>query len=191
MPPWPHQPDRQGVDLVSVNGQCLRGAGGRDGMILISGEALIDLIPDPEKAAAYDAVLGGSPYNVAIGLGGWERRPPSSPAYRRTATATRWPVAFATMASTFPLSRATIARRRSPSSCAEPRRPDRATLSIWTEQRTTALGRSRKNGPPPQGTCTSVLSPRSTRHGESVAGAHEERRAHMQRSATIRTSAPW
>jgi fructokinase len=38
-------------------------------MILISGEALIDLIPDPEKDARYDAVLGGSPYNVAIGLG--------------------------------------------------------------------------------------------------------------------------
>jgi fructokinase len=38
-------------------------------MILISGEALIDLIPDPIKAGAYDAVLGGSPYNVAIGLG--------------------------------------------------------------------------------------------------------------------------
>jgi fructokinase len=38
-------------------------------MILISGEALIDLIPDPVKANAYDAVLGGSPYNVAIGLG--------------------------------------------------------------------------------------------------------------------------
>ena len=37
-------------------------------MILISGEALIDLIPDPMKANAYDAVLGGSPYNVAIGL---------------------------------------------------------------------------------------------------------------------------
>src|SRR3974390_3246096 len=37
-------------------------------MILISGEALIDLIPDPEKENAYDAVLGGSPYNVAIGL---------------------------------------------------------------------------------------------------------------------------
>jgi fructokinase len=37
-------------------------------MILISGEALIDLIPDPERASAYDAVLGGSPYNVAIGL---------------------------------------------------------------------------------------------------------------------------
>ena len=37
-------------------------------MILISGEALIDLIPDPDKANAYDAVLGGSPYNVAIGL---------------------------------------------------------------------------------------------------------------------------
>jgi fructokinase len=37
-------------------------------MILISGEALIDLIPDPIKPGAYDAVLGGSPFNVAIGL---------------------------------------------------------------------------------------------------------------------------
>src|SRR5271154_7117953 len=37
-------------------------------MIMISGEALIDLIPDPVKVDAYDAVLGGSPYNVAIGL---------------------------------------------------------------------------------------------------------------------------
>jgi len=37
-------------------------------MILVSGEALIDLIPDPAKASAYDAVLGGSPFNVAIGL---------------------------------------------------------------------------------------------------------------------------
>jgi fructokinase len=38
-------------------------------MILISGEALIDLIPDPEVDGRYDAVLGGSPFNVAIGLG--------------------------------------------------------------------------------------------------------------------------
>ena len=38
-------------------------------MILISGEALIDLIPDTEKEFRYDAILGGSPYNVAIGLG--------------------------------------------------------------------------------------------------------------------------
>ena len=38
-------------------------------MILVSGEALIDLIPDPVRDNAYDAVLGGSPYNVAIGLG--------------------------------------------------------------------------------------------------------------------------
>src|SRR5271155_221946 len=37
-------------------------------MILISGEALIDLIPDPAVADRYDAVLGGSPFNVAIGL---------------------------------------------------------------------------------------------------------------------------
>jgi len=38
-------------------------------MILISGEALIDLIPDPDQDRRYDAVRGGSPYNVAIGLG--------------------------------------------------------------------------------------------------------------------------
>jgi len=38
-------------------------------MILISGEALIDLIPDPQTDQRYDAVLGGSPFNVAIGLG--------------------------------------------------------------------------------------------------------------------------
>ena len=37
-------------------------------MILISGEALIDLIPDPEEDDRYDALLGGSPFNVAIGL---------------------------------------------------------------------------------------------------------------------------
>lgn len=41
---------------------------GRPGMILISGEALIDLIPDPEVDERYDAKIGGSPYNVAIGL---------------------------------------------------------------------------------------------------------------------------
>jgi len=38
-------------------------------MILISGEALVDLIPDRVREGAYDAVLGGSPFNVAIGLG--------------------------------------------------------------------------------------------------------------------------
>ena len=38
-------------------------------MILISGEALVDLIPDPVQDGRYDAALGGSPYNVAIGLG--------------------------------------------------------------------------------------------------------------------------
>ncbi|HEY1942188.1 MAG TPA: carbohydrate kinase [Roseiarcus sp.] len=38
-------------------------------MILISGEALVDLIPDPDMEGRYDAVRGGSPYNVAIGLG--------------------------------------------------------------------------------------------------------------------------
>jgi fructokinase len=37
-------------------------------MILISGEALIDLIPDRAHPGRYDAALGGSPFNVAIGL---------------------------------------------------------------------------------------------------------------------------
>ena len=35
-------------------------------MILISGEALIDLIPDPDKANAYDAVLGDLEAILAI-----------------------------------------------------------------------------------------------------------------------------
>jgi fructokinase len=38
-------------------------------MNLVSGEALVDLIPDRDRKNASDAVLGGSPYNVAIGLG--------------------------------------------------------------------------------------------------------------------------
>jgi len=38
-------------------------------MILISGEALVDLIPDGVSGSVYSAVLGGSPFNVAIGLG--------------------------------------------------------------------------------------------------------------------------
>ena len=37
-------------------------------MILVSGEALIDLIPVADEHGRYDAVRGGSPYNVAIGL---------------------------------------------------------------------------------------------------------------------------
>jgi fructokinase len=37
-------------------------------MILISGEALVDLIPSRDRENSYDAVLGGSPFNVAIGL---------------------------------------------------------------------------------------------------------------------------
>lgn len=37
-------------------------------MIMITGEALIDLIPDTGREGVYDALLGGSPYNVAIGL---------------------------------------------------------------------------------------------------------------------------
>ena len=37
-------------------------------MILISGEALIDLIPDPVRQRATTRCCGGSPYNVAIGL---------------------------------------------------------------------------------------------------------------------------
>jgi len=35
-------------------------------MILISGEALIDLIPDPDKDGRYDAVRGGSPPSASF-----------------------------------------------------------------------------------------------------------------------------
>ena len=38
-----------------------------NGLVLVSGEALVDLIPREETT--YEAVLGGSPYNTAIGLG--------------------------------------------------------------------------------------------------------------------------
>ena len=40
---------------------------GSDGLVLVSGEALIDLIPRDD--ATYEAVLGGSGFNTAIGLG--------------------------------------------------------------------------------------------------------------------------
>ena len=38
-------------------------------MIVVSGEALVDLVPRPQSDNLYEAILGGSPYNVAIGLG--------------------------------------------------------------------------------------------------------------------------
>ncbi|RYB06992.1 PfkB family carbohydrate kinase [Lichenibacterium ramalinae] len=38
-----------------------------DGLVLVSGEALVDLIPKGDTT--YEAVLGGSPFNTAIGLG--------------------------------------------------------------------------------------------------------------------------
>ena len=68
-------------------------------MILVSGEALIDLIPDPVKPGAYDVALGGSPYNVAIGLARLGARRRSSPAFRPTATARRSPVRWPKTAS--------------------------------------------------------------------------------------------
>lgn len=40
---------------------------GSDVTVLVSGEALVDLIP--KEDITYEAVLGGSPYNTAIGLG--------------------------------------------------------------------------------------------------------------------------
>ena len=38
-------------------------------LILVAGEALVDLIPSPGDPSLLQAVLGGSPYNTAIGLG--------------------------------------------------------------------------------------------------------------------------
>jgi fructokinase len=39
------------------------------GRILVTGEALVDLVPKRRGEDLYQAVLGGSPFNVAIGLG--------------------------------------------------------------------------------------------------------------------------
>ena len=61
-------------------------------MILISGEALIDLIPDPVKADAYDAVLEQVPPTTSpLGWLGSARRPLSSRAFLRTGMAKRSP----------------------------------------------------------------------------------------------------
>jgi fructokinase len=38
------------------------------GLVLVAGEALVDLLPRPRQNELFEAVLGGSPYNVAIGL---------------------------------------------------------------------------------------------------------------------------
>jgi fructokinase len=37
-------------------------------VVLVAGEALVDLLPRPRQNELFEAVLGGSPYNVAIGL---------------------------------------------------------------------------------------------------------------------------
>jgi fructokinase len=37
-------------------------------LVLVAGEALVDLLPKPRQHGLYEAVLGGSPFNVAIGL---------------------------------------------------------------------------------------------------------------------------
>jgi len=38
-------------------------------MLIVAGEALVDLVPREGEKDVYEASLGGSPYNVAIGLG--------------------------------------------------------------------------------------------------------------------------
>jgi fructokinase len=37
-------------------------------LMLVAGEALVDLLPKPRQHGLYEVVLGGSPFNVAIGL---------------------------------------------------------------------------------------------------------------------------
>src|SRR5271166_3636205 len=77
---------------------------------------------------------------------GSARRPPSSPASRPTETATRWPPASPAMESISVSSCVTRGPRRSRSSCAAPRRPDRAIRSISTRPRSTARGLFRRLG---------------------------------------------
>ena len=110
-------------------------------MILISGEALIDLIPDPETDGRYDAVLGGSPYNVAIGLARLGGRASFISRLSADANGEASPRRSSRPASISRWSRATRARPRSPSSCAAPRRPARATASTSTPPPSTARGR--------------------------------------------------
>ena len=161
-------------------------------MILISGEALIDLIPDPAVENRYDAVLGGSPVQRrdrprparradGVRLATFvraERREASPPRSRASGVDLAW-------------SRATPRRRRSPSSCAAPRRPDRAIPSISTRPPSTAPGRSLRNGRQARGTCTSARSPRSVRVTPSASSPRWNSRATTPPRVSIPTSARW
>ena len=165
--------------------------GGAKSMILISGEALIDLIPDPEKDARYDAVLGGSPYNVAIGLGRLGPKPRLSRASRPTPTARTSPPRSSKRASTCGLSRATQNPPPSPSSCAARLRPARATRSTSVRPRSTDPGHSPPNGRKAQTTCTSVRSPRCTRFTASTWSPRWQWRGEKQRRVLTPISARW
>ena len=133
-------------------------------MILISGEALIDLIPDPEKDGRYDAVRGGSPYNVAIGLARLGVADRIRFAHvRRTPTAKRSPRPRRAMASISPSSCGTSGRRPSLSSCGAPPRPVRAIPSTSTRPRSTDPGRFRRSGRRSRAICMSARSPPSIR----------------------------
>ncbi len=133
-------------------------------MILVSGEALIDLIPVADEDGRYDAVRGGSPYNVAIGLA--RLGAPTAFVSRISADANGEGLAAALAADGVDLeprrarqtaddARLRHARHRA--------RPARAIPSISTPPASTAPGRSRRPGRPRRAICTSARSPPSTR----------------------------
>src|ERR1700722_10546139 len=138
-------------------------------MILISGEALIDLIPDPTKASAYDALLGGSPYNVAIGLS----RLGASTGFISRISADGNGEALAASLAENGVDLGHVARDARTTMLAFVMRGTAkpgsrsssylAILSTSTRQPTTALGLSRPNGQKAPVTCMLDRSPPSTR----------------------------
>jgi fructokinase len=152
-------------------------------MILISGEALIDLIPDPGKDGRYDAVLGGSPYNVAIGLSRLGRR--ASFVSRLSADANGEALAAALLAEGVDLS--LVARDPHPTTLAFVMRGTEATGSRYSFY----LDATSFDGAwpfpavwpaPARHLHVGSIAALDARHGERVVAALAEARAHASTS---------
>ena len=158
-------------------------------MILISGEALVDLIPDPDKDARYDAVLGGSPYNVAIGLA--RLGAPTAFISRISNDANGEKLAAALDLAGADL--ALAVRDPRPSTLAFVMRGTAQTGSRYSfyldAHRLMEFGRFPRPGRKAPGICTSARSPRSNRDTEKGSSRRSRARAPERRQVSIPTSA--
>jgi fructokinase len=138
---------------------------GATAMILISGEALIDLIPDPDQGQRpiRRGAGRGSPYNVAIGLARLGAQTAFVSRLSADGMAKRSPPRSPRAGVDLELCRARPAPDDARLRHARHRaRRDRAILSTSTRPLTTASGRSLQNGRKPRSTCMSAPFRRSS-----------------------------